>query len=104
MPLPRYVERKPTKAGWAYLRHTPSCAKKAGCPRRNEALGLDYDAAVKRAEKILLPAFDAWRSGKSEKETPTQTVAKPGTLVHRFHKADHLRRIHAVHDGLYPVF
>jgi hypothetical protein len=25
-------------------------------------------------------------------------------LVHRFHGTDHLRRIHATHDGSYPGF
>src|SRR5262245_65792320 len=38
-------------------------ACKAGCPIGNEPLGTDYDAAVERAETVLLPGFDAWRSG-----------------------------------------
>jgi hypothetical protein len=80
LPLPRYVERKPTKAGWAYFWHTPSWAKKADCPIHNEPLGLDHDAAVKRAETILLPAFDAWRSGKGEGGAPLPAVAATGTL------------------------
>jgi hypothetical protein len=37
LPLPRYVLRKP--------------------------LGTDYETAVRRAETVLLPAFDSWRSG-----------------------------------------
>src|SRR5260370_26824418 len=57
LPLPRYVERKPIAAGWAHYWHTPKWAKDAGCPIGNEALGLNYAAAVKRAEEILLPAF-----------------------------------------------
>ncbi|MGY3234169.1 hypothetical protein ACVMAJ_001059 [Bradyrhizobium sp. USDA 4448] len=32
--------------------------KKRGCSLRHEPLGLDDDAAVRRAEAILLPAFD----------------------------------------------
>ena len=32
-------------------------------PVENSALGTDYSAAVDRAEKVLLPAFDAWRKG-----------------------------------------
>lgn len=79
LPLPRYVERKPTKAGWAFFWHTPSWARKAGCPLHNEALGLDYDAAVKRAETILLPAFDAWRTGDTSTAT-TAAIAAVGTL------------------------
>ncbi|GLR96589.1 hypothetical protein [Bradyrhizobium liaoningense] len=58
-PLPRYVERKSTKAGWGYFWHLPTWAKKAGCPIHNEPLGLDYDVAVKRAETILLPGIRA---------------------------------------------
>jgi hypothetical protein len=82
LPLPRYVERKPLKAGGgAYFFHVPSKFKKRGCPLRDEPLGLDYDTAVSRAETILLPMFDAWRSG-DDKPTATQkpVVAAPGTL------------------------
>jgi hypothetical protein len=78
-PLPRYVERKPIGAGWAHYWHTPKWARDAGCPIGNEALGLDYAAAVKRAEEILLPAFDAWRSGDTKTAT-TPAVAMVGTL------------------------
>jgi hypothetical protein len=46
---------------------------------RNEPLGTDYDAAVHRAETILLPAFDAWRSGGATNAS-TAEVARPGTL------------------------
>jgi hypothetical protein len=34
---------------------------------------------VKRAEEVLLPAFDAWRSGDTKTET-TPAVAMAGTL------------------------
>ena len=33
---------------------------------RNEPLGTKYAAAVERAETVLLPAFDAWRTGDAE--------------------------------------
>ena len=66
LPLPRYVLRKPTKAGWAYFFNAPMWARKAGCPVRNEPLGTDYAAAVERAETVLLPAFDAWRTGDAD--------------------------------------
>ena len=79
LPLPRYVERKPTAAGRAYFFHVPTWAKRAGCTFHSEALGLDYSAAVKRAEEILLPAFDAWRSGDT-KTAAAPAVAKPETL------------------------
>ena len=38
-PLPRYVQRKPLKSGWAYFFNVPTWARKAGCPVKNEALG-----------------------------------------------------------------
>jgi hypothetical protein len=80
LPLPRYVERKPLKGGgWGYFFHVPSWARKAGCPHRNEALGTDYEAAVHRAETMLLPAFDAWRTG-GDSEAPTLAVAAVSTL------------------------
>jgi len=64
LPLPRYVERKPVKAGgWGYFFHVPSWARKAGCTMQSGPLGTDYNAAVSRPETIMLPAFDAWRKG-----------------------------------------
>src|SRR5512132_607349 len=80
LPLPRYVLRKPLKDGgaWGYFFNLPTWARKAGCPVQNEALGTDYQAAVQRAENILLEAFDAWRSGGDNVVSPT--VAKIGTL------------------------
>ena len=104
---PRYVERKPLKGGWGYFFNVPTWARKAGCPIRNEALGLDYDAAVARAETVLLPAFDDWRSGG---DAPTSGVAAPGTLDwvfaeyradRRFTKLDkRTKRNHEVGFGL----
>jgi hypothetical protein len=67
MPLPRYVLRKPLKGGgWGYFFNVPTWARKAGCPVHNEPLGPDYEAAVQRAETVLLPAFDSWRSGGAD--------------------------------------
>ncbi len=80
MPLPRYVERKPLKGGgWAYFFHVRAKDRRAGCPVHNEALGGDYDAAVRRVETILLPAIDAWRSGDS-KTISAPVSATAGTL------------------------
>lgn len=79
LPLPRYVERKPIKSGWAYFFHVPSWARRSGCGIANEPLGSDYDTAVKRAETILLPAFDAWRS-RDEPVDTALTVAAIGSL------------------------
>ena len=70
--------RKPLKnGGWAYFFNVPIWARKAGCPVKNEPLGTDYAAAVDRAETVLLPAFDAWRTGGDEAATG---IARPGTL------------------------
>src|SRR5712671_1096179 len=61
--LPRYCRRKPLKNGrWAYFFELPTWARTQGCPLEAEALGQHYDAAVTRAESILLPAFDSWRT------------------------------------------
>jgi hypothetical protein len=79
LPLPRYVGRKPLKTGWGYFFNVPTWARRAGSPVKNEALGTDYDAAVHRAETILLPAFDSWRSGGSSDELRPK-VATVGTL------------------------
>jgi hypothetical protein len=79
LPLPRYVLRKPIKSGgWAYYFNVPMWARKAGCPVQNEPLGSDYHAAVERAETVLLPAFDSWRSGNVEAKAATG--AAYGTL------------------------
>jgi hypothetical protein len=79
LPLPRYVLRKPRKNGaWGYFFNVPSWARKAGCPVHNEPLGTDHAAAVERAETVLLPAFDSWRTGGADaKVAPGATY---GTL------------------------
>jgi hypothetical protein len=62
--LPRYCRRKPLKNGrWAYFFEPPSWAREKDCPLKAEPLGGNYAAAVERAEHMLLPAFDSWRSG-----------------------------------------
>jgi hypothetical protein len=61
--LPRYCRRKSLKNGrWAYFFEPPTWARKQGCPSAAEALGQNYDAAIARAETVLLPAFDSWRT------------------------------------------
>jgi hypothetical protein len=61
--LPRYCRRKPLKNGrWAYFFEPPTWARTQDCQIEAEALGQDYAAAVDRAENVLLPAFDSWRS------------------------------------------
>jgi hypothetical protein len=101
LPLPRHVQRKSLKSGGhGYFFNISTKARKAGCPMRNEALGTDYDAAVKRAETILLPAFDAWLKGDAEAPS-SQAVTGIGTLDwlfgeyradRRFTKLDHRTR------------
>jgi hypothetical protein len=77
--LPRYTLRKPLKDGaLGYFFNVPMWARKAGCPIKNEPLGTDYDSAVERAEKVLLKAFDSWRTGGASDEAPA--LAAPGTL------------------------
>jgi hypothetical protein len=78
LPLPRYVQRKPLKSGWGYFFNVPTWARRAGCPIKNEPLGTNYEAALSRAENVLLPAFDSWRSGGESDQTPK--VAAVGTL------------------------
>lgn len=61
--LPRYCRRKSLKSGrWAYFFEPPTWARAQGCHVKAEALGEDYSTAVERAEYVLLPAFDSWRS------------------------------------------
>jgi hypothetical protein len=57
----------------------PTWARQAGCTVENEPLGSDYAAAVERAESVLLPAFDSWRSGGITDAAQTD-IARPGTL------------------------
>jgi hypothetical protein len=79
LPLPDYTLRKPLAGGWGYYFNVPSWARKAGCPIGNEALGRDYEAAVRRAENVLLPAFRSWRTGGLS-DDKVALPAKIGTL------------------------
>jgi hypothetical protein len=77
--LPRYCRRKPLKSGrWAYFFEPPTWAREQGCVIRAEALGEEYAAAVDRAENVLLPAFDGWRSRGLTDMVPASPV--PGTF------------------------
>jgi hypothetical protein len=77
--LPRYCRRKPLKNGrWAYFFEPPTWARKRGCHVKAEALGDEYTVAVHRAEKVLLPAFDSWRSRGLTDMVPASPV--PGTF------------------------
>ena len=82
LPLPRYVIRRWSKRRgcWTYYWNVPTWARVAGCPFQNEALGNDYDEVVRRAETVLLPAFDAWRSGTPLDEAKPDAPAKVSTL------------------------
>jgi hypothetical protein len=79
LPLPRYVRRKPLKGRWGYFFDPPTWAHKGGCTIAAEALGTDYAAAVERAETVLLPAFDSWRT-VGQTDTLQTEIARPGTL------------------------
>jgi hypothetical protein len=84
LPLPRYTLRKSIKDGWGYFFNVPTWARKKGCTISNEPLGTDYDLAVQRAEKILLPAFDSWRTGGDDANPAVGVVI--GTLDWMFHQ------------------
>lgn len=104
LPLPRYVQRKPLKNGWGYFFNIPTWARRAGCPMKHEPLGTDHDAAVERAERVLLPTFDSWRTGGTSDTNENPIVPTRGTLDwvfaeyrgdRRFTKLDpKTRRIH----------
>jgi hypothetical protein len=73
--LPRYCRRKALKNGrWAYFFEPPTWARAQGCPFKAEALGQDYEVAITRAESILLPAFDSWRTRGLSDVAPLGTV------------------------------
>jgi len=78
-PLPRYVRRKwLKKQSWAYFFEPPTWAKTNGCPVHAEALGTDYKSAINKAESILLPLFDSWRTGGLSDLSPQRSI--PGTF------------------------
>ena len=77
--LPRYCRRKPLKNGrWAYFFEPPTWAREQDCHVNAEPLGQDYTAAVERAEYVLLPAFDSWRSRGLTDMVPAAAV--PGSF------------------------
>jgi hypothetical protein len=86
LPLPRYTLRKQLKSGdWGYFFNVPTWAREKGCPLQNEPLGTDYDSALQRAEKVLLPAFDSWRTD-GEDANPVGIGVVIGTLDWMFHE------------------
>ena len=77
--FPRYCRSKPLKNGRsAYFFEPPTWARKRGCHVKAESLGNEYTVAVHRAEKVLLPAFDSWRSRGLTDMVPASPV--PGTF------------------------
>lgn len=79
MILPRYCRRKSLKNGrWTYFFEPPSWARKQGCCVKAEALGREQQAAADRANHVLLPAFDSWRSGGLTDMTTASPV--PGSF------------------------
>jgi hypothetical protein len=78
-PLPRYVRRKWLKGQtWAYFFEPPTWARDGGCPVEAEALGSDYESARDKAEAVLLPLFDSWRTGGLSDVAPQRAL--PGTF------------------------
>ncbi len=86
LPLPKYTSRLPLAGGkWGYYFAPPTWALRpkkpdgrGPCPVGREALGTDYDAAVKRVELVLLPLFESWRTGGAADIAPTKE--RKGTL------------------------
>jgi hypothetical protein len=86
LPLPRYTRRKRLKkGGFGYFFDVPTWAREKGCPVTNEPLGSDYDLAVQRSERILLPAFDSWLRGGDD-GNPIGVGVVIGTLDWMFHE------------------
>jgi hypothetical protein len=78
-PQPRYVRRKWLKGQtWAYFFEPPTWARKGACPVAAEALGTDYESARDKAETVLLPLFDSWRTGGLSDVVPQRAL--PGTF------------------------
>ena len=76
-PLPRYVRRKRlADFQLAYFFEPPTWARKAGCTVVAEALGSNYESARNRAETVLLPAFDSWRTSLTESESRTRGTTR----------------------------
>ncbi|MCK1424298.1 hypothetical protein IVB15_09715 [Bradyrhizobium sp. 182] len=77
--LPRYCQRKLLANNTvAYYFAPPTWARRQGCHLRPEALGSDYAGAVERVEKVLLPAFESWRSRGLSDMMPASP--EPGTF------------------------
>lgn len=77
--LPRYCQRKLLANDTvAYYFAPPTWARRQGCHLRPEALGSDYAGAVERVEKVLLPAFESWRSRGLSDMMPASP--EPGTF------------------------
>ncbi|WP_234679620.1 site-specific integrase [Bradyrhizobium monzae] len=69
----------------AYYFTPPTWARRQGCDLGPEALGTDCAAAVERVEKVLLPAFDSWRSqGLSDIVQASPETGTFDWLVHVF--------------------
>jgi hypothetical protein len=83
---PRYTRRKRLKkGGFGYFFDVPTWARERGCSVKNEPLGSDYDLAVQRTERILLPAFDSWLKGGDD-ANPVGIGVVIGKLEWMFHE------------------
>lgn len=86
LPLPKYTVRVPLAGGkWGYYFKPPTWALKpkkdddrGPCPVAVEALGSDYEVAVKRVENVLLPQFESWRTRGAN--VPLAKGSRRGTL------------------------
>ena len=78
LPLPRYVLRKPIKSGGGRITSTCRSGRARRAARSERAARHRIEAAVQRAETVLLPAFDSWRW--RQHRTQVADLARPGTL------------------------
>lgn len=78
-PKPRYIQVKRLSSGEvSYYFSVPSWARAARCPIETKALGTDRDAAFSYAETVLLPQFDAWRTGGAGERKAVVTEGRQG--------------------------
>jgi hypothetical protein len=87
----------------ARKRYEDQLARKEAEVAGREAAIRDQQAQIAAARD----AIDAQVAAKVDEERSRIAAAeaqKAQRLVHRFLGTDHLRRIHVIHDGLYPGF
>ena len=102
---PRYtspIRLASGQVGWFF--QVPAWAKARGCPVRSEPLGTDRDAAWDRAEYVLLPQLDSWRTAGASDLTPQRGVR--GTfdwLVAEFRASDNFAKLDSSTKSVHEI-